>query len=206
MGRKITPWLYKRGEFWHVDKQVFGQRIRESIGTNSLEEAEKYLARRIENLRQVAIYGVRPKRKFREAATKYLLENQDKRSILTDIGRLKELNKHIGDLYIDNIHMGALQLFIEARKKDSRKTQTINHCLQIVRRILNLATSEWIDEKGLTWLNNAPKIELLSINDARKPFPLSWEEQERLFKKLPIRMALFAVNTGCRDQEICSLR
>ncbi|CAL7961595.1 Tyr recombinase domain-containing protein [Gammaproteobacteria bacterium] len=209
MGRKRTPGLFKRGESWHVDKQVFGQRIRESTGSNSLEEAEKYLARRIEGLRQVAIYGARPKRTFREAATKFLKENQHKRSIGTDAVRLKELDKHIGDLYIDNIHMGTLQSFIEARKKDSRKTQTINHELQIVRHILNLAADEWRDNNNLTWLHNAPKIKLLPKNDVRKPFPLSWEEQEQLFKELPPhlkRMALFAANTGCRDQEICSLK
>lgn len=209
MGRKRMPGIYKRGESWHIDKQVFGRRICESTGTNSLEEAEKYLAKRIEDLRQIAIFGVRPKRTFKEAATKFLIENRHKRSIHTDAIRLKELVKYIGDLYIDNIHIGNLQSFIETRKKEGKKTQTINHGLQIVRRILNLATSEWMDNNGLTWLHAAPKIKLLIQSDARKPFPLDMEEQERLFKELPLhlrRMALFAVNTGCRDSEICSLR
>jgi integrase len=38
---------------------------------------------------------------------------------------------------------------------------------------------------------------------------LTWEEQRRLFQELPPyleKMALFKVNTGCRDQEVCSLR
>jgi integrase len=38
---------------------------------------------------------------------------------------------------------------------------------------------------------------------------LDWEEQDRLFAALPLHlqeMALFAVNTGCRDGEICKLR
>jgi len=209
MGRKRMPGLYKRGESWHIDKQVFGRRICESTGTNSLEEAEKYLAKRIEDLRQIAIYGIRPKRVFREAATKFLIENRHKRSILNDAGRLKELDKYIGDLCIDGIHMGTLQSFIEARKKEGVKTITINHGLQVVRRILNLAANEWMDNNNLSWLLNAPKIKLLPKTDVRKPYPLSWEEQKRLFKELPLhlkRMALFAVNTGCRDQEICHLR
>ena len=89
-------------------------------------------------------------------------------------------------------------------KKEGRKNRTINFGLQIVRHILNLAASEWMDENGLTWLQIAPKIKLLPIGDARKPYPLSWEEQERLFAELPKhlrQMALFAVNTGCRDHE-----
>ncbi len=46
-------------------------------------------------------------------------------------------------------------------------------------------------------------------NEKRRPYPLSWEEQTRLFKELPgylAQMALFKVNTGCRDTEVCSLR
>lgn len=79
----------------------------------------------------------------------------------------------------------------------------------MVRRILNLAAAEWVDEHGLTWLFAAPKIKLLANHSKRPPYPLSWEEQTRLFGLLPnhlAQMALFAVNTGCRDQEICRLR
>ena len=78
----------------------------------------------------------------------------------------------------------------------------------MARRILNLASQEWLDENGLSWLHIAPKIKLLEERDLRKPYPLSWEEQARLLKELPPhleRMALFAVNTGCRDAEICAL-
>src|SRR3990170_2318960 len=119
------------------------------------------------------------------------------------------LDKYIGDLPIEAVHMGTLQHFIAARKKDGRKSKTVNFGLQIVRHILNLAASEWMDSNNLTWLSNVPKTKLLPINDARKPYPLNWDEQERLFNMLPLhlrRMVLFAVNTGCRDQEICSLR
>ena len=95
------------------------------------------------------------------------------------------------------------------RRTQGRKTKTINIALGVVRRILNLAASEWMDEHGLTWLDRPPKISLLKVTDARKPYPLSWDEQTRLFRELPdhlARMALFKVNTGCREQEVCSLR
>ena len=105
--------------------------------------------------------------------------------------------------------MGALQPYIVTRRQDGVKTRTINHGLQVIRHILNLAAGEWMDEYGLTWLASAPKIKLLPDQDARKPYPLNWEEQDRLFAALPPHlrdMALFAVNTGCRDGEICNLR
>jgi hypothetical protein len=199
MGRKRTPGLYKRGDAWHIDKKIFGYRLCESTGTSDLEEAEKYLARRSEGVRQASIYGVRPKRIFKDAATKFLMENQHKRSLRSDAGRLKLLVEYIGNMTLESIHIGSLQAFIDRRRKEGVKTRTINHGLKIVRRILNLATNEWMDEYGLTWLANAPKIKLLPEHDLRKPYPLSWDEQNRLFKELPEhleKMALFAVNTG----------
>ena len=78
-----------------------------------------------------------------------------------------------------------------------------------MRRVLNLAARLWRDEYGLTWLETPPLIELPSTSDARKPYPLSWQEQALLFPLLPAhlqRMALFKVNTGCREQEVCRLR
>lgn len=209
MGRKRTPGIYKKGANWQIDKTIFGFRLCESTGTSDLEEAEKYLARRLEEIRLATVYGVRPKRAFKEAATKFLLENQHKRSIADDAHRLRELVKYIGDLTLESIHMGSLQPFIDGRRKDGVSTRTINHGLQLVRRILNLASSEWMDEYGLTWLLSAAKIKLLPEHDLRKPYPLSWDEQHKLFQALPShleKMAIFAVNTGCRDQEICELR
>lgn len=40
------------------------------------------------------------------------------------------------------------------------------------------------------------------------PYPLFWDEQTRHSGELPAhlaRMALFKVNTGCREQEVCQL-
>jgi len=72
-----------------------------------------------------------------------------------------------------------------------------------------LAANQWIDENGLTWSHSASKIKLLPIHDARDPYPLSWDEQIQLFNELPERlrlMAIFKVNTGCREQEVCQLQ
>jgi len=162
----------------------------------------------LEKIRQAKIYGVRPKRLFREAATKFLLENQHKRTIDTDGFFLKMLDPYIGGLTLESIHNESLKRYIETRGEEGVKKRTINYGLQLVRHILNLAATEW-REHGLTWLAAAPKINLLPETDVREPYPLSWEEQEQLFAELPEHlreMALFAVNTGCRDQEICQLR
>ncbi len=209
MGRKRVPGLIMRAGIWHVDKRILGRRICQSTGTDQLEEAERYLARLMEATRQAQVYGVRPSRSFEEAAAKFVLENQHKRSLNCDVSLLKLLMPWIGREPVDRIHLGTLQPWIEHRRCEGRTTGTINHGLKIVRRVLNLAASEWVDDQGLTWLSAAPKIKLLPDLHKRSPYPLSWEEQDRLFGELPdylAQMALFAVNTGCRDQEICSLR
>ncbi len=210
MGNQKMSGLTKRGEFWHIDKVFRGTRICESTQTSDLAQAQEQLARRIDQIRMARVYGLRPDRSFRVAATKFLEENQHKKSIDDDARLLKQLDPWIGDLMLKQVHMGTLQRFITRRRKDGVKTRSINLALAVVRRIVNLAASEWRDgEQGMTWLEHAPKIKLLPVRDGRAPYPLSREEQSMLFQELPdylARMALFKVNTGCRDQEVCGLK
>lgn len=61
----------------------------------------------------------------------------------------------------------------------------------------------------MTWFQAAAKIRLLPDHSKQPPYPLSWDKQDVLFKELPphlAEMALFAVNTGCRVNEICNLQ
>src|SRR5271157_379379 len=207
MGRKKVAGLINRKGIWHIDKVVRGRRICESTGECDIEKAEEFLARRIDEIRQAGIFGVRPKRRFRQAATKYLKE-ATKSSLDRDAQLLTLLDPFIGGVCLETVHMGTLQAFIEDRTRAGWKKRTINYALQVVRHILNLAAGEWMDEHGLTWLAHSPKIKLFREDDKDQPFPLSWEEQFRLFNELPLhlaKMALFKVNTGCRDQEVCGL-
>lgn len=212
MGRSTTG-LRRRpnkpGGIWHIEKVVNGRSIHESCGTSDQVEAERYLAHRLEEIRQAAIYGLRPDRIFRVAATKYLTENQHKASIVTDAYMLQSLDPFIGELPLSKLHDGTLQPYITARRVSGIKSKSINNALSIVRRILNLASRKWRDEHGLTWLEIPPLLSMQSTHDSRKPYPLSWEEQSVLFQELPAhlaKMALFKVNTGTREQEVCHLR
>ena len=209
MGRKTLPGLIMRAGIWHIDKRICGRRVCQSAGTDDPQEAERYLARVMEQTRQAQVYGVRPARTFEQAAAKFVLENQHKRSIGDDVSHLKQLVPFLGTIQLDRIHLGTLQPWIEQRKRDGRSAGTINHGIKLVRRILNLASSEWVDEYGMTWLLAAPKFRQLSDANKRQPYPLNWSEQTALFRELPhylAQMALFTVNTGCRDQEVCGLR
>lgn len=154
------------------------------------------------------IYGIRPKRTFREAATKYLLEEY-KRSLHRDAQDLNLVVPFIGDLTLDQVHMETLKPFIAARRKAGVKSGTVNRTFATVRRVLNLAARLWRDENGLSWLETPPLIRFVDWNDKRRPYPLSWDEQDLLFQQMPTHLAtlaLFKVNTGLREQEVCGLR
>ncbi len=143
-----------------------------------------------------------------QAATKYPNECE-RASLDKDAWCQKRIMLFIGDLTLENVHRGTLRPYIEHGRRQGWKSRTVNMPLEVGRHILNLAAGEWLDENGLTWLQSAPKIRLLSRSDAREPYPLSWDEQEKLFAALPEHlrmMCFFAVNTGLRNKEVCGLR
>ena len=210
MGRKKIGGLRLRGGIWHIQKSVRGYGfLHESTGTGDRAQAEQVLVKRLEELRQAVVFGIRPKRRFRDVAAHYLL-TQAKKSLMDEASHLKQVVELIGELPLDQIHDATLSGFVIACRGRGNKAKTINLKLAVVRRILNLAAASWRDERtGLTWLQQAPKITMLPVRDARSPHPLSWAEQRLLFGLLPghlQRMALFAVHTGARDEEICGLR
>ena len=102
MAHGKPPGLTLRGAVWHIDKDIFGTRICESTGTRELKEAVIVLARRIEELRSSHFFGARTPRTFREAATRFLEENQHKRSLERDARALAALDPYIGELRNSN--------------------------------------------------------------------------------------------------------
>jgi predicted DNA-binding transcriptional regulator AlpA len=199
----VLSWLTKDLE------EVYGNRICESTGTSELKEAVMVLARRIDELRSSHFYGARTPRTFREAATRFLEENQHKRSLERDARALASLDPYLGELQLQRVHSGTLQSYIRDRLKDGTSPGTINRDLAVVRRILTLCARLWRDESDRPWLDTAPLIQMQRHPNKRTPYPLSMEEQRVLFSELSghlARMALFKVNTGTREHEVCGLK
>lgn len=193
-----------------VNKQVFGITVFRRLGKVTQEEAEQWLASATERIRLERTHGTRPRVTFREAALRYLNENRGLASIDDASWHVELLDDWIGDLLIADVCDETLEPFKTRRlKKDGVTLTTVNRSLEVVRRILNLAARQWRHPNRLTWLETAPLITLDKDKAARKPYPLSWDEQRRLFSELPAdpnaQMALFKVNTGTREQEVCGL-
>lgn len=220
MARKAITGLYEKGGVWQIDKVYRGEPIRESTGTGDREEAEQYLIHMLERLRQEKVYGVRKVRTWEEAATRYLIESKDQPSIHLTALCMKQLHPFLGHLPLTHIDDQALEPFIKDRlttkvlecgKVEKAVTnRTINIAIERAVRVLTLCARKWRDDDRRPWLDSVPMLKKLEEKkSSRKPYPMSWEEQSILFGELPGHlqtMALFKVNTGCREQEVCKLR
>jgi len=81
MARKRRPGLRKRGEYWHIEKVIKGHRIYEATGETNYRRAEAYYDSRINDIRQVIVYGDRPEVTFEEAVEKFVREECPTKSL-----------------------------------------------------------------------------------------------------------------------------
>jgi hypothetical protein len=131
MAHAKPPGLTLRGAVWHIDKDIFGTRICESTGTSELKEAVMILARTMEELRSSHFFGARTPRTFREAATRFLEENQHKRSLERDARALTALDPYVGAFQVQRVHSGTLQTYIQDKLKAGVSLGTLNRDLAI---------------------------------------------------------------------------
>lgn len=145
---------------------------------------------------------------FEEAASRYLKEfdGKDKRRQAL---ALESLIPYIGNTPIIDINDGVLEKFkedrFEGRGTFNRKAMagTVNKELTLVTTILNRACRDW------DWLPRVPRIRHVK-GPTRTNYPLTWEEQGRLFSAFrngwDQGAMLFAVNTGVRKAELFGLQ
>jgi integrase len=152
--------------------------------------------------------GVSDMRRGMDSLAAQVTDHAGTKSVLGSRGHLKLLDPYIGKLGLAEVHDATLAPFVKMRLQTVSAT-TVRRSLEVVRRILNLAARKWREEDGSPWLSTAPPLLSMPKGPVRNPYPLSWEEQTRLFARLPqhlARMALVKVNTGLREQEVVQLR
>jgi integrase len=212
--RNQMPGLRLKGGVWQIEKRCKyceNGWLRESTSASSRAEAEEYLIRRLAELREASERKAYSVFTFEEAAMRYIEEIAHKSSADTAALHLDQLLPFIGSHTLVQVHDGTLQAFIDHEKARGMAPKSVNNAIAVVSAVLNRAARVWRSEAGMPWLAQAPpKLSRLSLTGMQaKPYPLSWAEQDRLIKALPKHLAdaaIFAVNTGCREQEICQLR
>lgn len=192
-----------------IDKAYHGIRIFVRLGSVSQRQAARRLRAEICRTEDALQHATRLRPRFVDGATRFLAESRHKRTLKDILWHVGMLNAQIGELDIDQIHDTTLKPFIATRLAAGVSATTINRSLEVVRTILHHAARVYRDNDGRPWLAGLPPCITLLPTSPRLPFPLTWEEQDRLFPLLPAhlgRMVLFTVNTGLRDSNVSGLQ
>jgi len=191
-----------------IDKEHRGVRIYVRLGCITEDEASRRLTAEMKQVEtELEKRGARPR--FADAAARYIEESRDLRSLDVTVWHVRLLTPYIGTLELNRIHDRTLERFVADRRADGVSATTINRSLEIVRTILNRSARSYRDDDGSPWLIGMPPLISTLPETRRAPYPITWNEQDRLFPKLPprlARMVLFAVNTGLRESNLCGLQ
>lgn len=192
-----------------IDKEHRGIPIYVRLGMTSQEEAEQRLAVEIDRVEAMLQRNANRRPTFADCAVRYLADSKDKRSVDATAWHIRLLIPYLGGLDVHQLHDATLQPFIADRLASGVTATTINRSLEVVRTILTRAALSYRDDRGQPWLEKMPPLIRMLPETPREPYPITWEEQDRLFPKLPARLAqmvLFAVNTGLRESNVCGLQ
>lgn len=172
-----------------------------SSGTASKRDAQRYHDKlQVERWEQDKL-GVKPRRTWDDAATKWLQETAHKRTHAWDVSMLKWFSPHLGGKELADINRTLLDE-VRARRAKNVTPGTCNRYMALVRAILRRACQEW------EWLDRVPKVGMLRDGAARLR-SLSREEYARLLAELPEHladMARFSVATGLRQANVKRLQ
>ncbi|MGB8330067.1 MAG: hypothetical protein WCE62_08050 [Polyangiales bacterium] len=167
-----------------INKEYRGERIFLRLGAVAQEDAERRLLVELDRLELEIERRKHARALFSDCAKRFLLESKHKRTASDIAWHIRILLREVGDLEGRKVHDGTLRPFVEARLAEGVSATTVNRTLR--------PTSD----------HDATRV-------PRPPHPLTWEEQDRIFRRLPdhlARVALFAVNTGLRDANLCGLQ
>jgi integrase len=200
--------LGRDGRFF-IDKRYRGVRIGMRVGPVTQEHAEQRLKTEMQQIDVERSRQARWRPTFADCAQRYLAQSRDMRSVEAMRIHVQLLVEHIGHLEPHQVHDATLAPLISERIAAGVCTTTINRTLEVARTILHRAARSYRDEDGRPWLEALPPLITMLPECPRSPYPITWAEQDRLFPRLPAhlaRMALFAVNTGLRDSNLCGLQ
>jgi integrase len=194
---------------WHVQFSVNGAQYRETTHTDSYNEAQKYLKRRITEVTTGKFHGTKVDRTpmselLNDVIADY--ELKDRHSVDKMARPLIEnrLIPYFGRARASNIKIPVITAYMRERKEEKAAVASINRELALLRRAFRLGVSN-----GKVGAAHVPEFKGLiqKEKNARQGF---WEhsEYEAFRDALPVderAMFVFGYWTGCRFGEIAQL-
>lgn len=194
--------LRKRESVWWIDFATpSGERVRRSAQTDNKAQAQELHDKlRSEVWRQQRL-GNRPRRRWQDAAVRWLREQAHKASLEDDKEKLRWLDRHLANRELESINRALIDTITEAKLAEGCSNATVNRHLALVRAILRKCARDW------EWLDRAPAVRLLKEPTRRIRF-LNRHQARVLLRELPAHlrdMATFALATGLRAANVTGL-
>jgi integrase len=208
MARKIKG-LYKRGNvWWCCYKDLTGKIVRETTKHTDYDKAVEYLTEKKFNVQK----GIEPEvikdvnYTFQELAVEYLKWCERQRSFESKKIFTKQLKDTFGYMPLKNFSTMMIEQFQTDRIQKGNKPSTVNRLVATLKHAFTKAY-DW-NMVSETILKRVKKVKLLEENNRRLRY-LSKEECQALIKVCNVYlrpMVITALNTGCRKDEILSLK
>lgn len=201
--------IYKQtnSDYWFVDINIEGKRVRRSTGTKDRKAAQEYHDRLKADLWRQESFGDAPQRSWDDAVKKFIADKADKKSLEHDKAMLRWALPFLRGKMLTEINQQMIDKLIEERRKgksdrtkDGVSNATINRHMEAIQRILNCA-------KKWGWISTTPVIPHLSESKGRLRW-LTRAEADTLLSELPRnlkQMARFTLSTGLRENNVLEL-
>lgn len=196
--------VYRRGNVWWISYSYRGRKYRESSRSTRRREAERLLARRLEEIGRGRLVGPSEERLTFENLVTLVRNHYRVRGLvsLADVGRrARHLADHFARYRARDITTAAVEAYVARRIDEGAKPATINRELALLRRGFTLAI-----EAGL--LGARPcVIRPLPENNARQGF-VDPGDFARLLACLPLDLRdpiAFLYHSGWRVGEMRTL-
>ncbi|MEM7430293.1 MAG: site-specific integrase [Pseudomonadota bacterium] len=194
--------IYLRGKtYWLRITTPGGERVRKSTQTTDRRKAQEYHDKLKAELWRVYKLGEKPRRTWQEAALRWLDEKEHKADLKHDIEKLRWLDSHFGQLYLDEISRDLIDE-VASEKKKGKAAATANRYLALIRSILRAARDDW------EWVQQIPRVRLFKEPQKRVRW-ITHDEARSLIGELPQHladMATFTLATGLRRSNVTGLR
>ena len=149
---------------------------------------------------RVARLGDKPRRTWDEAAYKWLMETQHKKSHHEDVAKINWIQQFFRGKYLDELTRDVIANIGELKLQQSSPA-TANRLLALIRAILRRSALDW------AWIDKPPVIKLYREARRRVRY-LSAEQANLLIQELPEHLAdivRFSLATGLRRSNVTKL-
>ncbi|WP_244073682.1 site-specific integrase [Nitrosomonas sp. PY1] len=177
-----------------------GERVRCSAATEDKTQAQEFHDKLKAESWRVVKLGDKPKRTWDEAAYKWLMETQDKKTHHDDVAKINWLQQFFRGKYLDELTRDVIAGIGELKRKETSPA-TANRLLALICSILRRAALDW------EWIDKPPVIKLYREAKRRVRY-LSATQASILIQELPQHLAdmvTFSLATGLRRSNVTKL-